>query len=115
MSNFVRVNVRYENGVVTCDQERALLYQLCGPRGIEWMIESTPPGTVGVMIRWQGEPPFTTVGMTVDGKRIAATGCRFPSGYYKYSILFTGSGGKVIAELDPGVAIEPDPPVWPDD
>ncbi len=115
MSSFVKVKVGYENGAITCDHDRAQLYQRNGPRGIEWKLETLPPEVAGVMIRWQDEPPFTSLVVARDGRRIAATGCRVSIGSYKYSILFMGHDGKVVAELDPLVIVEPDPPVWPDD
>jgi hypothetical protein len=112
---FAKVRVGYESGAITCDQPELQLYYLTGPHSVVWIIDEAPPGAVAVMIRWQGESPFDDISMSLDGKRLVATGNRMKRGSFKYSILFFDSERSVIAKLDPVVANEPDPPGWPED
>jgi len=107
-----RVGVK--EGVLGCDPEVIKLYYISGPSAVEWIFESLPSGTHRVSITFEGqEQVFRDIAVTSDDNgplKICMYSYIGGPRRAKYTIRCYDIEGKVIAENDPGIDIDTDPP-----
>jgi hypothetical protein len=116
MSKIATVNVSTEKGIISCSPDPVQLYYISGPHAIQWVFRSLPKGCDYVTVSFQGEPMFRDIGAScsLDGSlRILAFTYVGGPRVSKYTIRFYNSERECIAELDPGVVVDPSVPEIP--
>ncbi len=118
MSRYLVVNVGYdaESQEVTCGPEEAQLYYLSEPNSVHWKIDVKPSTAEWVQITFDGDSPFTDIGMSLNPNKpgLFGTASNMKRGVFKYTIRFYDGEGNQVAQLDPRVKQDPYPPEPPD-
>jgi hypothetical protein len=110
MAKIATITVNATEGGITCTPDPVKLYYLAEPHAIEWVFEKLPEGCDLVTVSFQGEPLFRDIGAScgADGtlRIIAFTYVGGPR-VSKYTLRFFNAARECIAELDPGIEVDP--------
>jgi hypothetical protein len=114
MTKAATATVTFIEGTLDCEPEVVKLYYLSGPSAVEWVLDSLPPGTDRVSITFEGqEQVFRDIAVTTGSSlplKICMSGYSGGPRTAKYTIRCYDAKGVVIAENDPGIDINSDPP-----
>jgi len=111
----VRVTVDEKKKRVVCDPERARCFWRKGPDNVCWVFPQAPERVTSVVIEWKSDGPFrgfsarrSSVGSHLDD--LLTAGNRQTKGVFPYAVRCLDAAGNVVAEVDPDVENQADPP-----
>ncbi|MGC8917354.1 MAG: hypothetical protein ACP5NF_10295 [Thermoanaerobaculum sp.] len=117
MKGYREVKVTLSGKTVRCDPDPAVLYFNSGPDCLRFVFPGMPKEVDSVVIRWKdpSRPLFAGWGLAPSsvGSHLAEVitrGNNRVPGKYFYSVELLDAAGSVVAEADPGVENQGDPP-----
>lgn len=117
MKGYRYVAVKLAGEKVSCDPDPATLYFRKGPDCVRFTFLDIPPKVASVVIRWKDpkRPLFAgwgTAPSTVGSHHpdIITRGNNQVAGRYEYTVELLDAQGRLLAQVDPGLENQGDPP-----
>lgn len=117
MKGYREVKVTLSGKRITCHPDPAVLYYNTGPDCLRFSFPGMAKGVASVVVRWKNgqRPLFSGMGSAPSSvgshlpDLITRGNCQLP-GRYSYAVELYDAKGQLVAEVDPQVENQGDPP-----